>query len=395
MGRVIFFIVFLDLIGFGIILPFVPLYVGTMGGGAKTVGLLFATFSFAQLVCGPILGRLSDRFGRRPVILASLFGNAVAMGGFAMATHLSMLSLLFFSRALAGATAGNIAACQAALADISTEEERPHAMGRIGAAVGMGMIFGPLLGSRVSPLGPAAPPLLAAALGVAAWFAAFFFIRETRPAEGATTSTVPAPETSPEPTLRQTLRDKNVWLILLMFFCLYLGIPAMNVGLSLVSRDRLHWGEEEVGHAFGLFGAIMFFIQAANLVGRSVRRFGPLSVLVGSGTLAAAGMFAIAVAHAPATLLFGIVLIATGFSMANPVLATLAATRAGEKHRGVILGLSQSSGGLARTVGPALAGTLYDHVGTGAPFVGASIASLLSVFFATRMPKTLPNVKAP
>jgi MFS family permease len=127
--------VFLDLIGFGIIFPLLPLYVDKMGGSAETVGLLFGCFAGTQLVATPILGRLSDRVGRRPVILISLAGNAVAMVGFALATKLLLLPVLFVSRIVAGATAGNISACNAAVSDVTTEKDRAPAMGKIGAGL--------------------------------------------------------------------------------------------------------------------------------------------------------------------------------------------------------------------------------------------------------------------
>ncbi len=145
-SRVIFIVfvtVFLDLVGFGIIIPFLPLYVKSMGGTAETVGFLFGSFSLTQLIATPILGRVSDRLGRRRVILVSLAGNAASMILFAVASNIRFLPLLFVSRILAGATAGNISACQAAVADVTHGSNRAKGMGRIGAGIGLGMVLGP------------------------------------------------------------------------------------------------------------------------------------------------------------------------------------------------------------------------------------------------------------
>ena len=160
----VFFTVFLDLIGFGIVIPLFPFYVKSMGGSARTLGFLLASFSFTQLVATPLLGRLSDRVGRRRVILLSLAGNAASMVLFALATKVSLLPLLFASRVLAGATAGNLSACQAAIADVTEGEERAKGMGRLGAGIGLGLVLGPALGASLSRFGMWAPPLGAAGM---------------------------------------------------------------------------------------------------------------------------------------------------------------------------------------------------------------------------------------
>src|SRR5580698_3055098 len=175
----VFLTVFLDLIGFGIVIPLFPLYVKSMGGSARTVGVLLGCFSFTQLVATPFLGRLSDRVGRRPVILVSLAGNAASMVLFALATKVSLLPLLFVSRILAGATAGNLAACQAAIADVTTGERRAKGMGRLGAGIGLGLVLGPALGGALSHFGLWAPPLGAAGMAVADLVGAFLWMPET------------------------------------------------------------------------------------------------------------------------------------------------------------------------------------------------------------------------
>src|SRR5689334_14508421 len=152
-SRVLFFVfttVLLDMMGFGIVIPLLPFYVQSMGGSAEVVGVLLGTFAAMQMVATPLLGRMSDRYGRRPIILASLAGNALAMVVFAIAAERAWLPLLFASRILAGATAGNLAACQAAVADVTSGPERAAGMGRVGAGIGLGLVFGPVLGSALA-----------------------------------------------------------------------------------------------------------------------------------------------------------------------------------------------------------------------------------------------------
>ena len=177
--------VFLDLVGFGIILPVLPLYVKTMGGSPQIVGVLFASsFAFVQLLATPILGRASDRYGRRRVIVISLAGNVASMLIFAVAAHRHALVLLFVSRILAGATAGNIGACQATVADISTGPERAKGMGRLGAGIACGVMLGPFLGGLASTFGDEGAPLVAAALAFVALVGVIVFLPETNANRG-------------------------------------------------------------------------------------------------------------------------------------------------------------------------------------------------------------------
>jgi MFS family permease len=161
---VVILTVFLDLVGYGIMIPLMPGYVTSMNASATAVGFLLGFYSLAQFIATPRLGALSDRYGRRKVILLSLFGNALSMALFAVATVKHALYLLFVSRLLAGATAGNLAACQAAIADVTDKNERAAAMGRVGAGIGLGLMLGPPIGGELKRFGVWAPPAGAAAL---------------------------------------------------------------------------------------------------------------------------------------------------------------------------------------------------------------------------------------
>lgn len=383
--RVVFFVfvtVFLDLLGFGIIIPLLPFYVRSLGGSAETVGFILASFSFTQLVATPFLGRLSDKLGRRRVILVSLAGNAAAMVLFALATKTSLLWLLFVSRILAGATAGNIAACQAAIADVTKGEARAAGMGRLGAGIGLGMVLGPVLGSSVSHIGAWAPPLAAAAMALADLVGAFFLMPETR-AERAPSTTGPTPA-APSTTLLQTLTQRRLVTVLLLYFTTFLYMTNMQVALALLTHARLGWTATEIGHVFGLFGLIMFVVQGG-LIGHLTRAYGSIALVIGGSLTSAAGLLTIALSYHAAPLVGGFVLLALGLGVVSPSLSTIAAEYAGSERQGAVLGFAQSSGGLARTVGPMLGGVLFARVAGGAPFVAGATSALVAAALAVSL----------
>jgi DHA1 family tetracycline resistance protein-like MFS transporter len=379
---IVFFTVFLDLVGFGIIIPFLPLYVKSMGGTAETVGFLFASFSFTQLVATPILGRVSDRFGRRRVILVSLAGNAASMILFAWASHTHALALLFVSRILAGATAGNIAACQAAVADVTTGTERAKGMGRIGAGIGLGMVLGPAIGGWASRFGESFPPLAAAALAMLDLLAALVFMPETRD------PSAPARETATGATrsLGAVLVEPRVATVLALYFLTFLFLTPLQVALPLLASGRFQWKEVDVGHVFVLFGLIGLLVQGF-LIGRLTLLFSPRVLVLAGELIAGAGLFTIAAAHTSAALVGGLAVMGLGMGIANPVLSALASEYAGAGRQGAILGFAQSAGGLARTLGPIGVGTLYARLGPGAPFVGGGISALVAFVLALSVPR--------
>lgn len=401
-SRVVLFVfitVFLDLVGFGIVIPLLPFYVRSMHGSAETVGYLLALFSFTQLIATPILGRLSDRLGRRPVILLSLAGNAAAMVLFALATRLSLLWLLFLSRVLAGATAGNLAACQAAIADVCKDEERAGAMGRLGAGIGLGMVLGPVMGSSVSHFGLWAPPLCAAAMALLDLVGAFFLMPETREPSAPKVSLPPAdahyrtaaPPPTPQTTLWQALTERKVLTSLALYFLTFLYLTNLQVALTLLTNARLGWTAVEIGHVFGLFGLIMLVVQGG-LIRPLTKRFGSIPLVIVGSVTSAVGLTVIALSHHALPIIGGITLLATGLGVVNPSLSSIAADYAGKERAGAVLGFAQSSGGLARTVGPVVGGLLYARVAQGAPFLTGAVAAVIAAVLAISLGRKRPVV---
>lgn len=374
-SRVVFFVfvtVFLDLVGFGIVMPLMPFYVKSMGGNAQTVGLLLAGFSLCQLLATPFLGRLSDRIGRRKVILMSLAGNALAMVIFAAATELSILPLLFLSRLLAGATAGNLSACQAAIADVAEGEERTKGMGRLGAGIGLGMMLGPVIGGELSHFGPWAPPIGAAAMALADVIGAFFLMPETRRVAPA-----PDPAAAPRPSLLRVLAQRPLLMVLGLYFLTFLAMTNLQVALAFLVDARFGWGENEVGRLFGVMGLLALIIQGG-LIGPLSRMFKQLNLVLAGAVLLAVGMVLIGTAQHAWMVVVGLVFVGSGLGVTNPLLSVIAAQLAGGESRGAVLGFAQSSGGLARTIGPLWGGFLFSHISTGAPFFNGAIAACLS-----------------
>jgi MFS family permease len=367
----VFVTVFLDLVGFGIVIPLLPFYVQSMGGSARTVGILLGCFSFTQLLATPLLGRFSDRYGRRPVILVSLVANAVAMGLFALASHERLLALLFTSRILAGATSGNLSACQAALADLTTAETRARAMGRVGAGIGLGLVLGPVLGGLLAQWGAWFPPLAAGALAALGALGVFLVLPETHPPAARSTGKA-APRLS---ALRDTPHRRALTIILLLYFLVFLAMTTLQVALALLAQARLGWGSKEVGYGFALVGGLGLIIQGG-LIGPVSKAVGEVRLLILGALLFSAGMLAVSLAGQPATLVAGVALIGTGMGFIQPLLSSLASQAAHPSQQGVTLGLAQSSGGLARTVGPVASGALYASLGTSAPFTAGALVAL-------------------
>ena len=378
---IVFCTVFLDLIGFGIILPSLPLYVRSMGGTPDTVGFLFSCFAGTQFVATPILGRLSDRVGRRRVILTSLAGNAASMVLFAAASHARLLPLLFVSRILAGATAGNLAACQAAVADVTHGPARAKGMGRIGAAIGLGMALGPVLGGWASKLGPEAAPLASAALAGVDLLAALALMPETRPDRPAKKDGVPPSQGGP-PSLAALLRDPRIAAVLALNFVTFLYMTTMQVVVPLTAHDRFGWTVAETNNLFGFVGLVMLVVQGG-LIGKLVKAFGPGPLVLTGALSSAAALSLLANASLPPALVAGCGLLALGLGLTMPILSALASEYAGPSRQGFVLGFAQSAGGLARTIGPTLWGFLYGHASARAAFFGAAAAAVVAFGLAT------------
>lgn len=378
--------VFLDLVGFGITIPQLPFYVKSMANpelAGELTGLLIGSYSLAQALATPWLGRLSDKYGRRSVILISLLGNALSMVLFAAAVQVRMLPLLFASRILAGVTAGNLGACQAAIADVTDKSERSTAMGRLGAGIGLGLIVGPFIGGQTGQFAPWAPPIAAAVMALLDLGLAAVLMPETRKFR----QDQPLPDgasAGKRVRLMDLIEDRRMAAVLVLFFLTFTAMTCLNVAFPLLSAERFGWTGVEVGYMFGAFGVSGVLIQGF-LMKRLTRRFNDVSMVIASALLIAAGMAFSAVATQPWMLIVGNVLIGVGVSVNNPVLSAVASKVAPPQYQGAALGYAQSAGSWARTIWPPAWGFLYGHVAPIAPFIGAATAAMLMVFVAVTL----------
>lgn len=382
--QVVFVTVFLDMIGFGMVFPLMPFYVEKLHGSATTVGFIFTSFALTQLLTTPVLGRLSDKYGRRNIILLSLVGNALSMLLFALADQLWMI---FASRLIAGATAGNLSACQAVIADITDREERAKGMGKLGAGIGLGMVLGPVFGGTLSHFGMWAPAAAAAVAAIVDLALAYFWMPETRAASpsptaqsladtAATTDLEGVP--APAPTFWQAVAEPKLLRVMALTFFTFYALSNLQVAMALLCKERLGWGEPEAGYIFALFGVTTLVVQGV-FIGRMVRRAGELNLVILGAVSIFSGMSLISVATSAPGIVLGSAFFALGVAITNPCISSLASRYAPKEMQGAILGMTQSAGGLARVIGPTAGGALFHYLGSGAPFVGGAAAALVSI----------------
>ena len=355
---VIFTTVFIDLVGFGIVIPVLPFYAeGTrFNATPRTVGFLFASYSIMQLIFSPILGRLSDKHGRRPVLLISIIGTGI---GFLILGFATTLWMLFVGRILDGITGGNISTAQAYIADITTKEDRAKGMGLLGAAFGLGFIFGPAIGGILSQWGVAVPFLFAAGLCFANATLLYFTLPETVTADHpARTSAAGGRGLS---QLIQSLRQPRLGFVLIIYFMFIVAFSIMTTTFSLYTMFRFGYDAKHNGYLFAYVGILAVIIQGG-LIGRLVKRFGELPLVIVGALFFAASLFAVPFVGPNAggllALLIGGGIFSMGNSLATPSLTSLASKSAGRGEQGGVLGVTQSIASLARAVGPALAAFL-------------------------------------
>jgi MFS transporter, DHA1 family, tetracycline resistance protein len=350
--------VFIDLVGFGIVIPVLPFYAAgtTFNATPRTVGLLFASYSIMQLIFSPILGGLSDKYGRRPVLLISIIGTGI---GFLVLGFAQSLLMLFVGRILDGITGGNISTAQAYIADITTKENRASGMGLIGAAFGVGFVFGPAIGGILSRWGIQVPFLFAAGLCFANAILLYFRLPET------VTSQRPAKNRAARGRgfgqLFQSLKQPRLAFVLTIYFLFVVSFSIMTTSFSLYTMFRFGYDAQHTGYLFAYVGIIAVIIQGG-LIGRLVKRFGELPLIIVGALCFAISLFAVPFVGPAAgglgALLVGGGVFSMGNSLATPALTSLASKSAGPEEQGTILGVTQSVASMARAIGPFLAAIL-------------------------------------
>lgn len=376
----LFLVVFLDLVGFGMIIPVFPFYAERIGVAPSTVIFFLGLYSAGQLVGAPLWGSLSDRIGRRPVLLFTLAANAAAAWMLAYADTGLTLAV---SRIVGGLAAGNISTAYAYTTDITTDATRPKALGLLGSAFGMGFILGPALGGLLSGNSTddggslARVAHAAAILSLVALVLTAVRLPESLPPEKRRLKTEPRAGLGvyfSRPVLRG---------LLIATIVVVAAVSVLQSALALFSAERFGVGARTLGWIYAFSGAISVSIQAG-IIGRLTTRFGARRLATWGIVLIGAGMAAVPVATGLPLLLAALAVFSVGSALFNPSLSGLVATTAAPNERGRVLGAYQAAASLGRVVGPMLASGVASLAGLGAPFLVGAAVCVGGLAFVTR-----------
>jgi DHA1 family tetracycline resistance protein-like MFS transporter len=369
-AAVVFVTVFIDLLGFGIIIPLLPFYAERFGATAFTVGLLATSFSLMQFIFAPLWGRLSDRVGRRPIILIGLLGSSLAYLAFGLA---STLAGLFAARTFAGIAGANIPTAQAVMADLTDPENRAKGMGLFGAAFGLGFIFGPAIGGFLSRFGYSAPAYFASGLALANLVAASFLLPETLRPEHRAVERVGRID-----ALRAALARPHLPLLMVIGFLAVGAFSSYESTFALFSERMFGLTASSIGYVFAFVGVIMVVVQGF-LVGRAAKFLGEHHVVPASLAVVAAGLLMLPATQSMEAMLVASGIMSAGMGFNNPSLMSLISRYSSAEDQGGVMGLIQSLNSLARIVGPVWGGFAFDRLGIGMPYIsGAAVMAVAS-----------------
>jgi multidrug resistance protein len=366
---IIFITVFIDLLGFGIIIPLLPFYAVSFGANAFAIGLLGTSFSLMQFAFSPVWGRWSDQIGRKPIILVGLLGSCLSYVTMALA---GSLVLLFVARIIGGIAGANVATAQAYVADITTPENRARGMGLMGAAFGLGFIFGPAIGGLLSRVSPETPMWFAAALCLANFVAAWFLLPESRRVT-ASTKALGRME-----AFRHAMSKPTLLLVLALYFIVTMAFSAFEATFALFSEARFGYTAASIGFLFAFIGVVLALVQGV-LVGRVVKRVGERTVIPLAIFLISLGIGMLPFVWSVPTLLVGLFLLAVGMGFNSPSLSSMVSKLSDADDQGGTLGLASSLASLGRVVGPASGGYLYDAYGMTTPYLSAAALMFVAV----------------
>lgn len=388
---VLFLVVVIDLIGFGIIIPLLPFFAEHYQASPFQVGLLMAVYSLTQFVAAPFWGRLSDRIGRRPVLLFSLAGAVLAYLWLGVAEE---LWALFAARAVGGFMAGNISAAFAYVADITTRETRAKGMGMIGAAFALGFTIGPAIGGILAGSDPhnadfQSPAFAAAGLSAFALILGIFTLKESLSDE-IRKRIAEKPKEIQSKQFQIALKKPNIRLLLLLSFLAVFAFAGIEATFALWSRRQYGWGPEQNGYLFALIGFSGALLQGG-LIGRMSKRFGEANLIVQGSIALTLGIGLIPFATELWMLIIVMLIAVYGFSVISPSLNSLISLETNEEDQGGMMGVARSATTLARVGGPAWAGTLFSVLGMNWPYFGGACIMAVVIVISLRI---LPRLKS-
>ncbi len=390
---ILFFTVFIDLVGFGIVLPLQPFYAQKFGAAPEIITLVAASFTLTQFMFAPVWGRLSDRVGRRPVLLITIFGTFI---GYLWLALTDSLIMLFVARAFGGAMAANIGVAHAYVADITSPENRSRGMGRLGAAAGLGFVAGPAIGGLLAGPDPVNPDfqlpfLAAAAFSAAAFILSIVFLRETL--DRQTRNSAAALNGSRIAALIDALSRPNMGVLLLLVMMTPFVFSGIETILAIWSEHVLAWGPEQNGYMYAYMGVVAVVVQGL-LIGPLTRAFGEKRLISAGALTVLLGALCLPWGVGYASIMGALSLIVAGVCMCGPSLSSLISQHAEIHERGRILGVSQSSAGLGRILGPALSGTAFAALGANSPFYIGAIVMIAMLTLSLRITAQRPTPKS-
>ena len=365
---IIFLTIFVNLVGFGIIIPLLPFYAETFGASPLVIGLLFAVFSLCQLAAAPALGDISDRYGRRPVLVFSLAGTVVSFVMLAMAHSIAML---FAARIVDGLSGGNISTARAYVADVTEPKDRARAYGLIGAAFGLGFILGPALSGVLARVSYTAPIWAAAAVTLVATVMAWVWLPETVHRAHAGTG-----NWSPFRFLPELITRPIVSRVLAVDFMYWCSFAVFQTTFALFAARRFGFDASQTGYFFAAFGVLGVIIQGG-FIRHIVKRLGDKPTFQLGLVFGGVGLVASAVSHS--VLAFGIALVplAFGIGFGHPTVASLVSLVARGEEQGRVQGAASAIESLGRTIGPVWGNASLERFGESTPYVSA--AALLAM----------------
>jgi MFS family permease len=368
----IFLIVVVDILGMTIILPLLPFYAEHFGASPSVVGLLVSTYAACQLVAGPLLGRISDRIGRKPLLIVSQLGTFV---GFLILAGASSLWMVFLGRVVDGITAGNLSLAQAYIADVTAPKDRAKSFAVIGIAFGIGFLIGPALSGFLSQYSFTYPILAAAGLSATSVLCTTFLLPRNPPVPEGMQAPAGEDAAAAPAGRRLALLDWGAYVdyfrkpglapLLAQFFCFCFGFSCFNSGFALFAERRFLWdgarfGPKEVGYVLAFAGFLGIILQGG-LVGRLVKRFGEEKILTSAQVAGSVGYTALGFAQNVPALLSVTAVSSYGTGLMRPVLTSLITQRVARNEQGTVLGLTQSLQAVSQIIAPAIAGALIDR----------------------------------
>ncbi len=372
----LFIVVIVDLIGFGVVIPILPFYAESYGASATVLGFLLASFAGMQFLFAPIWGRLSDRFGRRPILLFTVAGTALAL----LALGLSpSLFWVFVARIAGGVFGANISVASAYITDATDEQERTKYMGLLGASFAVGFILGPGIGGILAPYGYQVPLLLAAGLAGVNWVIAWFYLEESvkGPAGSARgEAAAPARSTSWRFAWPSSARARRICIA---YFVLIFAVSQLETVFAFLMMDQFDLDALHVAFILMFMGVVMAGIQGGAIRPLS-RRFGDRRLWIAGALILAPCLAVVPFIHDIWFLLLPLAISSVGRGLIHPAMLSLVSRSATREERGLVLGTFQSSASLARMVGPFAAGALYDWW-LASPFVAASVLTFVVLAF--------------